>query len=213
MRFALLALLAALSFAAPARADGEKSGEFDYYVLALSWSPSWCAIEGDARNSPQCDPRHDYGWGLHGLWPQYHRGWPAFCRTTEPHPTRRMSNEMEDIMGSSGLAWYQWKKHGTCSGLTAAQYYALSRRAYESVNRPQIFRKLDRSVKLPASVVEEAFLKANPDWEPDMLTITCRDGRIQEARLCLSKDLRPVPCGRDAVKDCRMKDALFDPIR
>mgnify|MGYP002825078098 CR=1 FL=1 len=101
----------------------------------------------------------------------------------------------------------------TCSGLTAAQYYALSRRAYESVNRPQIFRKLDRSVKLPASVVEEAFLKANPDWEPDMLTITCRDGRIQEARLCLSKDLRPVPCGRDAVKDCRMKDALFDPIR
>lgn len=213
MRFALLALLTALSFAAPARADGEKAGAFDYYVLALSWSPSWCAIEGDARNSPQCDTRHDYGWVLHGLWPQYHSGWPSFCRTVEPHPTRRMSNEMEDIMGSSGLAWYQWKKHGTCSGLTAAQYYALSRRAYESVNRPEIFRKLDRSVKLPASVVEEAFLKANPEWEPDMLTITCRDGRIQEARLCLSKDMRPVPCGRDAVKDCRLKDALFDPIR
>ena len=46
-----------------------------------------------------------------------------------------------------------------------------------------------------------------------MLTITCRDGRIQEARLCLSKDLSPVPCGRDVVRDCRMKDALFDPIR
>jgi ribonuclease T2 len=215
MRFALKALVFVLCFAAPAmlRADGEKAGQFDYYVLSLSWSPNWCALEGDARKSPQCDARHDYGWVLHGLWPQYHRGWPAFCRTTELQPTRRMTNDMEDIMGSAGLAWYQWEKHGTCSGLTAPQYFALARRAYEQVNRPEIFRKLDRAVKLPATVVEEAFLKANPGWEPDMLTITCRDGRIQEARLCLSKDLRPVPCGRDAVRDCQQKDALFDPVR
>lgn len=124
-----------------------------------------------------------------------------------------MTNAMADIMGTSGLAWYQWKKHGACSGLSAAQYYALARAAYERVNRPEVFRKLTRPVKLPASVVEEAFLKANPGWEPDMLTITCRDGRIQEARLCLSKDLEPVPCGSDVVRDCRLQDALFDPIR
>ena len=76
-----------------------------------------------------------------------------------------------------------------------------------------VFRKLDRSVKLPASVVEEAFLKANPDLEPDMLTITCRDGYIEEARVCLSKDLNPVPCGRDVIRDCRLEGAVFDPIR
>ena len=215
MRFTLKALFFALCFASsPAlQADERKAGEFDYYVLSLSWSPNWCALEGDARNSPQCDERQDYGWVLHGLWPQYHRGWPSFCPTTQMQPTRRMTREMEDIMGSAGLAWYQWDKHGTCSGLSAAQYFALARQAYEQVNRPTIFRKLDRPVKLPASVVEEAFLKANPEWEPDMLTITCRDGRIQEARLCLSKDLRPVPCGRDTVRDCRQKDALFDPVR
>jgi len=68
-------------------------------------------------------------------------------------------------------------------------------------------------VKLPARVVEEAFLKANPGWERDMLTITCRAGRIEEARLCLSKALDPVPCGRDVVRDCKMKDALLDPVR
>ena len=61
-------------------------------------------------------------------------------------------------------------------------------------------------------MIEEAFLKANPKLEPDMLTITCREGRIQEARLCLSKSLDPVPCGRDVVKDCQMKGALFAPI-
>ncbi|MEM6479298.1 MAG: ribonuclease T, partial [Pseudomonadota bacterium] len=39
---ALLLLLVLL--AAPLKADGEKPGAFDYYVLALSWSPNWCAL-------------------------------------------------------------------------------------------------------------------------------------------------------------------------
>ncbi|MDM8164683.1 ribonuclease T2 [Roseovarius sp.] len=206
-------LLVLLLWASTALADGEKAGKFDYYVLALSWSPTWCALEGDARNSPQCDASADYGWVLHGLWPQYHRGWPAHCPTAERPPTRSMTEAMTDIMGSSGLAWYQWKKHGSCSGLSAPAYYALARDAYSNLARPDVFRKLKDPVKLPASVVEQAFLKANPGLEPDMLTITCRSGRIQEARLCLSKSLDPVPCGRDVVKDCQMENALFAPIK
>ena len=205
-------LAACLFWASAALADGERAGAFDYYVLSLSWSPTWCALEGDARGSPQCDADRDFGWVLHGLWPQYHRGWPAHCPTAERPPTRSMTEAMTAIMGSSGLAWYQWKKHGACSGLSAADYYALAREAYARVNRPAVFRKLKDPVRLPAKVVEEAFLKANPGWAPDMLTITCRDGRIPEARLCLSKSLAPVPCGRDVVKDCRMTDALFAPI-
>lgn len=212
MRVLVLALIGVIS-AGLARAEGEKAGAFDYYVLSLSWSPTWCALEGDARNSPQCDADADFGWVMHGLWPQYHRGWPSFCPTIERAPSRAMTRDMADIMGTSGLAWYQWNKHGVCSGLSAQDYYALSREAYGSITRPDVFRKLDRAVKLPASVVEEAFLKANPQLEPDMITITCKSGRIQEARICLSKSIEPVPCGRDVVKDCTAKDALFEPIR
>ena len=210
MRAFLLSAVAVLlgSFAF---AKGERSGEFDYYVLSLSWSPTWCAIEGDARQSPQCEA--DFGWVMHGLWPQYHRGWPSYCPTTERNPSRAMTRDMADVMGTSGLAWHQWNKHGVCSGLTASDYYALAREAYGKVVRPPVFRQLDRAVKLPASVVEEAFLKSNPQLSPDMITITCRDGRIQEARICLSKSLDPVPCGADVIRDCQMEDALFAPIR
>ena len=210
---ALAVLLAPAALPTGARADGEPAGQFDYYDLALSWSPNWCALEGDAKRSPQCDPARDHGWVLHGLWPQYHRGWPAHCPTAHRNPPRWLTEEMADIMGTSGLAWYQWKKHGRCSGLSAEEYYALSRRAYDSVTRPAVFRKLKDTVKLPASVVEDAFLKANPALQPDMLTITCRDGFIQEARVCLSKDLSPVPCGRDVIKDCSLPNARFDPVR
>ncbi|WP_438271104.1 ribonuclease T2 family protein [Shimia thalassica] len=206
-------LLGMLLLATSASAQTHESGEFDYYVMALSWSPNWCAIEGDARKSPQCDYDEDFGWVLHGLWPQYHRGWPEFCNTVHRNPPKSMTHEMADIMGTSGLAWYQWKKHGRCSGLSAEGYYALSREAYESVTRPAVFRKLDKTIKLPASVVEDAFLKANPQLEPDMITITCRDSFIQEARVCLSKDLSPVPCGQGVVRDCSLSNARFDPVR
>lgn len=209
MRWVLIWIIAAM----PAWAEGEKPGEFDYYVLSLSWSPNWCALQGDRQGSEQCEERYDYGWVMHGLWPQYQRGFPSFCQSGQRPPSRALTMGMADIMGTAGLAWYQWKKHGVCTGLSASDYYALSRLAYEKVVRPPVFRKLERTVKLPAAVVEQAFLKANPDWKADMLTITCKNGYIQEARLCLTKDLDPVSCGQDVIRDCRMTDALFTPVR
>jgi ribonuclease T2 len=196
-----------------AMADGEAAGDFDYYVMALSWSPTWCALEGDRRNSPQCDTEADNGWVLHGLWPQYEDGWPSFCPTTARNPSRTDTRDEADLFGSSGNAWHQWNKHGRCSGLTADDYYRLAREAYGRVNRPEIFRKLVDPIRLPAAVVEQAFLEANPVLNADEITITCKAGRIQEARICLTRDLEPRRCGPDVIRDCTMSDALFDPIR
>jgi len=197
----------------PASAKGEAAGQFDYYVLSLSWSPNWCAQEGDSRGADQCDPRHEYGWTLHGLWPQFEQGWPSYCTTAARDPSRRMSGKMTDIMGSSGLAWYQWKKHGRCSGLSGQQYYDEAREAYGKVKRPPVFRKLDRAVTLPAAVVEEAFLEANPALTPDMITVTCKADRIQEVRICLDRDLDFRQCAPDVRRDCALSDALMDGIR
>ena len=207
----LIAALAAL--AAPALADGERAGAFDYYVLALSWTPSWCATEGDARGSEQCAAGQGFGFTLHGLWPQYEEGWPAYCPTAERAPSRRETAALAPLYGTSGLAWHQWNKHGTCTGLPAADYYALSRLAYERVARPEVLRALGRSVRLPASVVEKAFLEANPDLEAGGVTVACRQGRISEVRLCLDRALAPRRCGADVIRDCTLGDALLDPIR
>lgn len=206
-------LAALLSAAGPARADGEAAGDFDYYILSLSWSPTWCATTGDARGDDQCDPRHDHAFTLHGLWPQYESGWPSYCRTPAREATRAETAAMADIMGSAGLAWYEWKKHGRCSGLAADEYFALSRQAHGKVAIPDVFLKLRKDVKVPASVVEDAFLEANPGLTAPMITITCDQGRIQEARICLTRDLAFRPCGMDAARDCRMRDALMEAVR
>ena len=201
-----------ITLGAPLRAQ-DVAGEFDYYVMSLSWSPNWCVLEGDARESPQCDGSTDFGWVLHGLWPQYEDGWPQDCQTGEREPNRIETSGMADIMGTSGLAWYQWNKHGVCSGLSAVNYYQLAREAYGRVVRPEIFMQLDRTVSLPATVVEAAFLRDNPGLRHDQITVTCRSGHIQEARICFTRSLEFRRCGADVVRDCTLDDALVEPVR
>ena len=200
-----------LALAAPLAAQ-DRAGDFDYYVLSLSWSPNWCDLEGRARNSPQCDAGADFGWVLHGLWPQYDRGYPQDCRTSFAPPARRDTEAMADIMGTSGLAWYQWNKHGSCSGLSPQAYYRTARAAFDRIRIPQAFRKLTRDVTLPAALIEDAFVDANPDLPRDGVTVTCKAGAIQEARICLTRDLEPRACGADVVRDCTLTSAAFSAI-
>ncbi|KAF0676476.1 Ribonuclease [Profundibacterium mesophilum KAUST100406-0324] len=207
-----LLLTALIALAGPALSEGERAGDLDYYVLSLSWSPTWCALTGTARGAEQCDEEADFGWVLHGLWPQFERGWPSYCTNAPSDPSRRQTAAMADIMGDGGAAWYQWKKHGRCSGLASEDYFGAARTAFEALEKPRVLRDLDKSVRLPASVIEDAFIQSNPAIERDMLTVTCKAKRIQEVRLCLTRDLAPRRCGADVIRDCSLRDALFDPI-
>lgn len=198
---ALIATLLLPQLAPPNLAHAQDvAGRFDYYVLSLSWSPSWCRAEGEADG--QCAAGRRIGFVVHGLWPQYERGWPQDCRNAAANPSRRETRGMGDLMGSPGLAWYQWKKHGRCAGLPAAEYFALTRKAAEAVAIPEPLRRLGRDVTLPASVVEDAFIAANPDLSRDGITVTCRDRALQEVRICLTRDLEPRSCAPDARRDC-----------
>lgn len=185
--------------AAPLRAE-----DFDYYLLALSWSPSFCAANDDPE---QCAPDRDLGFILHGLWPQYESGWPEYCTTSFRDPSRRETSAMADVMGTGGLAWYQWKKHGRCSGLTSEKYFGLSRILYEGLELP-----VPKAATVTADGLEAAFLRGNPALTPDSVIVTC-DGRgVQEVRICLGRDFEPRACGADVRADaCRARGALDMP--
>lgn len=211
---AFLALLGATPvFTVPASAEPRsQSGQFDYYVLSLSWSPGWCATDGQGRNSPQCRSGAGFGFILHGLWPQNETGYPRDCRTSAADPSRADTRAMADIMGSDGLAWHEWKAHGRCSGLSAEDYFATARRAYEAIAIPAPLLSPKQDQHLPAAKIEAEFLAANPALRPEEITVTCNGPRIAEVRICLSKDLSPRPCGADAARDCRAPAALLDAV-
>lgn len=208
----LIAALTAM-LTLPAIGQSHRAGEFDYYVMALSWSPSWCRSAGDQREATQCDAGRKVDFVLHGLWPQYEDGWPENCRTSERDPSRRDSQAMEDIMGSGGLAWYQWQKHGRCSGLSASGYYAASREAFNSITLPEYFVDLDKDISIPPELIEQAFIEYNPDLTADGITVTCRNEDLQEVRICLTRDLEPRECGQDVRTDCSRDAVIMEKVR
>ncbi|MFV0410621.1 MAG: ribonuclease T2 family protein [Paracoccus sp. (in: a-proteobacteria)] len=199
--------------AAEAGGSTGKAGEFDYYVVALSWSPNWCAANFDKRDTAQCDEGGKVDFVLHGLWPQYEDGWPQNCRTTERDPARRESQAMADIMGSGGLAWYQWQKHGRCTGLSAAAYYDLSREAFDAITLPEYFVDLSKDISIPPTLIEDAFMEANSTMSRDGITVTCTGEDLQEVRICLTRDLKPRDCAPDTVRDCTRKAVIMEQVR
>ena len=190
----------------------EGSG-FDFYVLALSWSPSYCAAEGPDANRQQCGAGRPYGFIVHGLWPQFERGYPRDCRSGARDVPRSLVSSLYDIMPSAGLIRHEWRKHGTCSGLSQADYFAVLRKANERVVVPPRFRSLSGSLQISPTELENAFVQANPGLRRDALAVTC-DGRyVREVRICLAKSLDFRSCPEIDRRGCRASRALMPPIR
>lgn len=189
----------------------EAEAQDGYLVLALSWTPSWCEIEGAARDDARCAPDAGIGWKVHGLWPQYTQGgWPEFCDTPHPNPTRAQTAAMVDIMGSSGLANHQWRKHGSCTGQSADAYFLQTRAAFAGLNLPEDINAQTRQIRLAPSDILSSFRDANPDVGADMVTLTCRAGLAQEIRVCLTHELRPRACDADLLsRSCRASSVLL----
>jgi ribonuclease T2 len=189
----LCAALATLVFAASSALAEDKAGEFDFYVLSLSWSPTYCAT-GNNPDPASC-ARRPHGFEVHGLWPEYEHGFPQDCASSEPRwLDSRIHDHVADIMPSLGLAGYEWRKHGICAGLGQSAYFALLRRAYEAVVIPSDLAAPATDVHLSPKKVEEAFIAANPGMPPAGIAVTCKRGMLDEVRVCLTKSLAPRPC-------------------
>jgi ribonuclease T2 len=194
MHRAALALLAAL-FVDPAVAQssrdlrGGRAGDFDFYVLALSWSPGFCELEGERKRREQCEPGQNLGFTIHGLWPQFERGYPTECGPPGRNPSRAALEQAGGVFPDEGLARHQWRRHGTCSGKSPAAYFADVRQAREQVRIPERFRS-PRDTAMRPGEIERVFMEANPGLRPDMMAVACRRGVLQEVRICLDRDLR-----------------------
>jgi len=191
-------------------------GEFDYYVLSLSWSPTFCeeATErGDGgRAQAQCSGR-PFSFVVHGLWPQYERGFPEYCQRPSPRLERNVMVSMLDLMPAPGLIYNEWDKHGTCSGLQARAYFETIRKARAAVKIPAEYLELASARTVAPTEVEEAFIKANPGLSSAAIAVTCNRTRLSEVRVCLAKDLQFRPCDEIDRRSCRRDQVTMPPIR
>jgi ribonuclease T2 len=183
---AMAALAAAVAPPSASAEDGDTPGQFDVYVLSLSWSPSFCAAaaerNGRRAGGPQCGAR-PYSFVVHGLWPQYEHGFPEYCETPSPRLNYRIMSSMLDLMPAPRLVYNEWDKHGTCSGMDGRAYFDTIRKARAAITIP------------------------------DNFTNGCDRKRLTEVRICLTKDLKFHDCPEIAKRSCRRDQVVMPPVR
>lgn len=198
---------------APSQASVPIGKGFDFYVLSLSWSPTWCMDNDEGGQSEQCRTGRNAGFIVHGLWPQNDRGYPEFCRTREPDRVpSSLGRSYLDIIPSMGLIGHQWRKHGSCSGLTQRDYLAVTRAAFERIALPASLEEATGK-RRGAAEIEAALVEANPGLTGRGIAVTCDDGRLDEIRICLTPGLAFRDCGDVDRTGCRARIITQPPIR
>ena len=187
-------------------------GQFAYYLLSLSWSPSFCA---GSPSSAECRGPKAYGFIVHGLWPQRQRGRLEYCRARARVPAQ-VARGLVDLMPARQLVFHEWKAHGSCSGLQPEAYFDPLRRAAQRVAIPPGFvhPRLARSAS-PRRVVEE-FMRANPALPAQGGFAVCsrgRDPQLSEVRVCMDRGLAPRVCSASALAGrCRAPLISIPPV-
>jgi ribonuclease T2 len=197
--------------------EWNEPGQFDFYVLALSWSPSFCEESAErspfrSGTDPQCGERR-YSFVVHGLWPQYERGFPEFCQVPAPRLGRAIVSSMLDLMPSPRLIFHEWDAHGTCSGLSAPAFFEKVRKAYAQLKIPAQYLELTAPLIVTPDEVQDAFVKSNPGLTRAGISISCNSRRLNEVRICLGKDLQFRECSEIARRACRRDTLVMPPAR
>jgi len=196
------------------------AGEFDYYTLVLSWSPTECITSASGRDDAQCARRDGkrYGFVLHGLWPQYATGYPEGCRLgRRPFVPEVVIDSVRDVMPRRGLVIHEYRTHGTCSGLRPAAYYRLARRLFKAIRIPKRYKNPFETQFVSPHQLKRELITLNPWLQPDMIAVTCtrHAKQLKGVRICFNKSGQPRACGHNEAqrKLCRANGVRVPPVR
>jgi len=206
-----------LTPAAPARSRKNRGlspapGSFDYYLLALSWAPEWCAEDASRANSPECTPGKHIGFIVHGFWPEVNQGQnPEFCGTASRVPNSSMKVALP-LMLSANLVQHEWAAHGTCSGLNVYDYFTGLAQARGEVQVPVQLNSAASDLRLSPLEIEAQFRAANSAFPKDAFRTACTRGALEEERICFNKSFKPQSCTAN-VAECQQAKVDIPPAR
>jgi ribonuclease T2 len=210
------AVFLALCLTIPASAQRQPAstpGDFSYYMLVLSYAPDFCAQPQGQKDARECGAGRHVGFVVHGLWPQGEtsRG-PERCGPARP-VARATVQAMLSYFPTPGLVQHEWRDHGTCSGLSAADYFAAVRTARDGLRIPDALNQPAQEVSSSPDQIEAQLAAANPGIPAGAFRTSCYpDGELKEIRVCYNKDLSPRPCGPSAG-ECRVAAVTLLPVR
>ena len=145
----------------------------------------------------------------HGLWPQASSGPPPMsCSNASPVAAATVDH-MVNFMPSRGLIQHEWQEHGSCSGLSAQDYFAQAEKAFTHVQVPQQYRSMDHEQQFWVADIEKKFSEANqaPTWA---FRISCHAGELVSLEVCVDKNLQYRRCTK-SVRECPVSQVEMRP--
>jgi len=187
---------------------------FDFYVMTLSWSPGFCDLGGEEKSPQQCATGVGDGFVVHGLWPDNRASAdPADCDSSKAVSPADLA-AASGLYPSDNLAEHEYAKHGTCTGLSAADYFADVRYVRDQLNIPAMFKSPHERRQVSPRDIEQAFIAANANLSPKNMAVTCARGELVDVRFCLSRDLKAfVNCPKVAGHTCHRRSIAIAPLR
>ena len=159
-----------------------------FYMLALTWAPEICRTHGDEPAfATQCR-QNNFGFILHGLWPDGSEGrHPRYCG---PAPALSPATVRRHLCmtPSTVSLQHEWAAHGTCGWASPEAYFADAAALWRKLRLPPM------NATMTAGQIREAFVKANPGVRRDGVYIKSTDGRLEDVRLCYDLRHRPSAC-------------------
>ena len=190
---ALICLFAATAAAARSHKKSQPTAAtFSYYLLALSYAPDFCAQPTGNKDARECGTGRHIGFVVHGLWPQVEGGrGPENCGPARP-VSQDIVRATLDYIPTESLIQHEWATHGTCTGLSASDYFTFVRRARDAVKIPGSLQSPTRELRLNPEEIEARMAAANPTFPRGAFRVSCyRDAELEEVRIALNKDLSP----------------------
>ena len=186
-------------------------GNFDYYLLTLSWAPEFCTTQAGRGSGSECGPSHHFGFVVHGLWPENQDGsYPQSCAAASP-VSQDIVRQMMPIMPATSLIQHEWSKHGTCSGLDAQTYFGDIQNVFSQLKIPSEYRSPSSPVSASPEQIEQKFAAAN-NAPASAFRVSCSGSEFAALEVCLTKDLKYRQCG-SGVRECRTPQITLLPTR
>ena len=157
----------------------------------------------------QCGTVRPYAFVLHGLWPQASSGPPPMsCSNASPVAADTVDH-MLNFMPTRSLIQHEWQKHGTCTGLSAQDYFAKVEQAFKQVHVPDQYRNLNREQQFSVPDIEKRFADAN-SAPPQAFRISCHAGDLIGVEVCVDKKLQYRTCTQN-VRECPVSNVEMRP--
>lgn len=174
----------------PSPAEVVKDEPTAFYMLALTWAPQDCGVNGENPGyAVQCKA-NDFGFVLHGLWPNgAARRHPRYCGPA-PAISAATVRKYSCMTPAPVMLQHEWAAHGTCGWDSPEAYFAQAATLWHGLTLPPMDQP-----SLTAGQIRDAFAAANPGVPREGVYIKTAEGsRLEDVRLCYDLTYRPTAC-------------------